>query len=44
MTSKHRKAIKEMNRQFTPRGIIFKEAGEGWKQYKESIKGKGKEQ
>tara|TARA_R110002020_G_scaffold32815_1_gene100490 strand:- start:1864 stop:1998 length:135 start_codon:yes stop_codon:yes gene_type:complete len=44
MANKYRKAIKEMNRQFKPRGIIFKEAGEGWKQYKESIKGKGKEQ
>ena len=32
-----KKAIKELNKQFNPRGIAFEDAGAGWKRYKKSI-------
>tara|TARA_R110002051_G_scaffold322547_1_gene413331 strand:- start:273 stop:404 length:132 start_codon:yes stop_codon:yes gene_type:complete len=38
MKSKYKKAITEMNKQFNPKGIMFEEAGEGWKRYKKAVK------
>ena len=35
---KEKKAIKEMNKAFNPKGIKFEDAGEGWKRYKRKLK------
>tara|TARA_R110002110_G_scaffold185473_1_gene392578 strand:+ start:2331 stop:2522 length:192 start_codon:yes stop_codon:yes gene_type:complete len=35
---KTKKAIKELNKQFNPKGIAFEDAGAGWERYKKSVK------